>query len=96
LVNRPNIHWFLISIHLATLENKCFLIFFRIDDQILSDEIIARHLQEEENKTSSHDSKAVDNSESLLRQRRELEEQDRSKARREQVCSFDRSQRALA
>lgn len=71
--------------------------FYRIDaEQILKDEQIARRLQEEENKTSTLDSKAIDKGESLIRQRRELEEQERSKARREQVCSFDRVQRALA
>lgn len=71
--------------------------FYRIDaEQILKDEQIARRLQEEENKTSTLDSKVIDKGESLIRQRRELEEQERSKARREQVCSFDRVQRALA
>ncbi|XP_031558019.1 roquin-2-like isoform X2 [Actinia tenebrosa] len=59
--------------------------FERIDaEQINKDEQIARRLQEEENKTSSLDSKAIDKGDSLIRQRRELEEQERSKARREQ------------
>ncbi|KAK3730053.1 hypothetical protein QZH41_009555, partial [Actinostola sp. cb2023] len=58
--------------------------FPRVDqEQISSDEKIARHLQEQENKTIL-DNKTIDNGDSLLRQRRELGEQERSKARREQ------------